>query len=78
MKIQQPKSKIIGLKINKESLNKLTYTVREIQEILKISRAMSYELVNSGAFPIIRIGRTIRIPVKTFNKWLFQSNTAAS
>ena len=51
------------------------YTVAEIQRILRISRAMSYELVNSGAFPIIRIGKSIRIPVNAFQEWLV-SNAA--
>lgn len=54
------------------------FTVAEIREILKISRAMSYELVKSEAFPIIRIGRTIRIPAKTFHEWLFQSHSVVS
>lgn len=54
------------------------FTVAEIREILKISRAMSYELVKSEAFPIIRIGRTIRIPAKTFHEWLFQRHSVVS
>lgn len=53
-------------------------TVADIQKILKISRAMSYELVNSGAFPVIRIGKAIRIPARTFLEWLYSSNPAIS
>jgi excisionase family DNA binding protein len=51
-------------------------TVADVQKILKISRAMSYALVNSGTFPIIRIGKAIRIPTRTFQEWLYSSNPA--
>ncbi len=50
------------------------YTVAEIQKILKISRAMSYDLANSGSFPIIKIGKSIRIPAKTFQEWLYNNH----
>lgn len=53
-------------------------TVADIQKMLKISRAMSYELVNSGVFPIIRVGKAIRIPTRTFQEWLYSSNPAIS
>jgi hypothetical protein len=53
-------------------------TVSDVQRILKISRAMSYELVNSGIFPVLRIGRTIRVPSKPFQDWLYSNNPVAS
>lgn len=45
-------------------------TVEEVEEILRISRTKAYEFVNSGAFPIKKIGRTIRVPKKSFYEWL--------
>ncbi len=45
-------------------------TVEEVEEILRISRTKAYEFVNSGAFPVKRIGRTIRIPRRSFYEWL--------
>jgi len=45
-------------------------TVKEIQEILKLSRAKTYELVNEPGFPKIRIGRCIRVPETALKQYL--------
>ena len=45
------------------------YTVKDVQEILKISRTAAYKLINSNQFPVIRIGRSVRIPIDGFNRW---------
>jgi len=45
-------------------------TVEEVGKILRISRTKTYEFVNSGQFPVRKIGRTIRIPSATFFAWL--------
>jgi len=44
--------------------------VSDIQEILKIGRRQAYELVNSGQFHTVRIGKTIRINKDVFINWL--------
>lgn len=46
------------------------YKVKDIQEILKISKNAAYELIKSAPFPIIRIGNTYRIAKEGFDKWL--------
>lgn len=51
-------------------MEKRTYTVDEIQDILGICRTSVYNLVNSGAFRCVRIGAHIRIPCKSFDAWL--------
>lgn len=56
----------------------LVYTVAEVQKLLKISRTMAYELVNSGEFDVIRIGRAMRIPAKSFHEWLEKNKSAVS
>lgn len=55
---------------NAARFEKRTYTVDEIQDILGISRTSAYNLVNSNAFRIVRIGGHIRIPCKAFDAWL--------
>ena len=45
-------------------------TVKDIQNILKISQDMAYKIVNTDGFPSIKIGRTIRIPEEEFEKWV--------
>jgi len=44
--------------------------VSDIQQILGIGRRQAYELVNSGQFHVVRIGKTIRIHRDVFLKWL--------
>lgn len=47
-----------------------TIGVDELATQMGISRPKAYELANSDGFPIIRVGRRIRIPVASFEKWL--------
>lgn len=47
-----------------------TLTVKEIQSILKIGLNSAYNLIHSKAFPVIRIGRSYRIPRASFYAWL--------
>ncbi|MCD8357009.1 MAG: helix-turn-helix domain-containing protein [Clostridia bacterium] len=49
---------------------KRIYTVDEIQDILGIGRNAAYDLVKSGVFHSVRIGGSIRISKKSFDRWL--------
>lgn len=51
-------------------MEKATFGVDELATTMGISRPKAYELVNSDGFPIIRVGRRIRIPVSAFERWL--------
>lgn len=44
--------------------------VNDIQNILCIGRRQAYELVNSGQFHIVRVGKSIRINKEVFFSWL--------
>ena len=47
------------------------YTVKEIAEILGISKNAAYDLVKSeNGFVTVRIGKTIRVPIESFYEWL--------
>jgi excisionase family DNA binding protein len=37
------------------------YTVREVQEILKVGRSFAYKLVQSGEIKTVRVGRCVRV-----------------
>ena len=50
--------------------------VQDIQQILNIGRRQAYELVGSNQFPVIRIGRNIRIVKDVFIQWLYGQATA--
>lgn len=51
-------------------VEKRTYTVTEIQEILGIGRNSAYALVKSNVFSSVRIGESIRISKRSFDAWL--------
>ena len=53
---------------------KRAYTVPDIMEILQIGRNNAYELCNSNTFNVIRIGKLIRIPKSSFDRWLENNN----
>ena len=55
---------------------KTTYTVKEIQEILRISKPTAYALIKSGAFSYVKFKNTMRISKDSFDKWL-ESNLSS-
>lgn len=52
--------------------DKRCYTVKELQEILGISRPTVYELLKRNEFRWIQIGSNYRISKKSFDEWLDQ------
>lgn len=48
-----------------------TLTAKEVQEILRIGRTKTYELINSGEFPVKEVGRQKIVPTKTFLEWFY-------
>lgn len=51
-------------------MEKLTLTIRDVQDALGIGRNAAYCLVNRLDFPSIRIGHKIIIPRDAFLRWL--------
>ena len=49
-----------------------TLTIKEMQSILRIGANLAYNLIHSKAFPVIRIGRSYRIPRLAFIEWVNQ------
>lgn len=45
-------------------------TVDELATRLRIGRTAAYALCRANGFPAIRVGGSIRIPIKQFNEWL--------
>ena len=59
--------------ITANEAEKRCYTVKEIQEILGISRPTVYELLKKNEFRWIQIGTKYRISKKSFDGWLDRS-----
>ena len=56
------------------SVEKRTYTIPEIQDILGISPPTAYALVKKNYFRTVHVGRHIRISKKSFDEWLDKQN----
>lgn len=55
--------------MNDEKEN-LEYSVKELAEILKVSKSNVYQLVKDESFPKRREGKRIFIPIDDFKKWI--------
>lgn len=53
-------------------------TVKELAEVLRIGRSSAYELCRQNEFPVIRIGKSIRIPKKALFDWIERESVNAS
>lgn len=51
-------------------IEKVVYSVKDIQNLLGIGKNQAYDLVKSGQFPIRKVGASILIPKAGFDKWL--------
>lgn len=58
--------------MNNESEDTLL-TVLEMAKMLKISRSKAYELIKEKSFPIIKIGKCIRISKNKLRNYLHNS-----
>lgn len=45
-------------------------TMSEVQGLLRVSKNTAYELAHRKGFPVVRFGRTIRVPRKALEEWL--------
>lgn len=52
------------------TIEKTTYTPKEIQKILQISEPTTYALIKKNLFLSKRVGQHIRISKKSFDEWL--------
>jgi excisionase family DNA binding protein len=50
--------------------DRLLYRVEEVARMLAISRSKTYELIASGALPVIHVGRCVRVPSDALQRWL--------
>jgi excisionase family DNA binding protein len=49
---------------------RLLLPIPEVAETLGIGRTNIYELIATGELPTIRVGRAVRISVRTLQKWV--------
>ena len=51
-------------------MGRLLYRVQEAADVLGISRAKAYELINRNAIPNIKVGNSIRVPAAALQRWI--------
>ena len=49
---------------------RLLLRIPEVAEMLGIGRTKIYELIATGELPTIRVGRAVRISVRTLQEWV--------
>ncbi len=53
-------------------MEKLLLRVPEAAALVSISRSKGYELIASGEWPVVRVGRSVRVPVEALRAWVAQ------
>jgi excisionase family DNA binding protein len=48
----------------------LTYTILEAANVLRLSRAKVYQLIEREGLPTVHFGRAVRVPVDLLQDWL--------
>ena len=49
-------------------MEKLAYNIKEVAEVLGISKSLAYEMEKTGELPIIRLGGRILVPIKKLHQ----------
>jgi hypothetical protein len=57
------------MKTESKEYQKDTLEVSDIKKILGCGHVQAYNLVNSGVFHVLRVGRKIKIPRESFFNW---------
>lgn len=55
-------------------MEKMVYTVKEVAELLGISRSYAYELVKEKKLPVLDLGRRKVIPKNRFDEWIRENS----
>jgi len=53
-------------------IERLAYRVAEAADAVGVSRTKAYGLIADGTWPVIRVGKSVRIPVAALNEWVRQ------
>ncbi len=51
-------------------MEKLLLRVNEAAELASVGRTKAYELISSGAWPVVRVGSAVRVPLAGLRAWV--------
>ena len=60
----------LGINKGDHDMEEYYYTIRDIQNILRIGRTNSYDLIRQPDFPKIKLGKKYLIPKSEFEKFM--------
>jgi len=49
---------------------RLLLKVEDAAALIDVSRSTFYQLINAGRVPVVRIGRSVRVPRAWLEKWI--------
>ncbi len=58
-------------------MEKLLLRVPEAAELASVGRTTAYELIASGAWPVVRVGSAVRVPLAGLRAWVEAQTKAA-
>ena len=58
-------------------MDKGLLTMGEAAGFLSIGRSKLYELVATGQLPVVRIGRSVRVPTSSLERWIRERTAEA-
>jgi excisionase family DNA binding protein len=47
----------------------------EVAQVLKLGRTRTFQLMSSGELPVVRIGRSVRVPKDQLERWVRSRTT---
>jgi len=54
------------------------YKARQVAMLLGISRSQAYAMMSTGRLPIVRIGRSVRVPKAALIEWIHNNTVSAA
>ena len=49
------------------------YTVQDLMRIFRISKNTAYSLIHSPGFPLVKVGKTLRVPAGALEEYLYKN-----
>ena len=59
-------------------MDQLLYRADEVAKVLGLGRSKTYELMADGTLPVVRIGKSVRVPADALRRWIAQKSIGAS
>ncbi len=52
------------------SMDQMLLRAEEVQRVLGLGRSKIYEMIAAGELPVVRIGRSVRVPADALRQWV--------